>query len=192
MRAIAKEKITEQLMQLTALTEKYMSMDPAYSSNVLNWLQQTERQLEPLRLPIVARLSALRGLLIAGDDGYQISNISETKQSKRKTKRALTAYILSESEQLLREEVDVIDHGFSELIDKLSQLLAICFAQQELPATPQVTMSYVDNIWQMLGNQAETKSMYRYIQARIGETDRRYLLQSLLDNMLSNTPISDN
>ena len=189
MRSIAKEKIIQQLMELTSLTEKYMAMDPSYTPNVLAWLQETERKLEPLRLPLVSRLSSLRGLLIASGDGYQTPNISSNTVSKRKARRALTAHIVSESEQVLREEVDIIDHGFSELIDKLSQLLAISFAQQELPVTPQVTMSYIDNIWRMLGDNLETKSMYRYIQARIGETDRRYLLQSLLDNMLSHNSV---
>lgn len=60
------------------------------------------------------------------------------------------AHIINQAEQALREEVEAIDQQFSELIDKLSQLLAIRFSQQELPSTPQITIGYVDNIWQML------------------------------------------
>ncbi|MGJ8680442.1 hypothetical protein [Paraglaciecola sp.] len=185
MRSIAKEKIIHQLLLLTNITDKYMLLDPSYPQKSLTWLVETEKQLEPLRLPVVSRLASLRGMLVACDDGYQDPNIAQSSRSKRKAKRALTAHIISQAEQALREEVEVIDHGFSELIDKLSQLLAIRFSQQELPTTPQVTMGYVDNIWGLLGDNQETKSMYRYIEARVGETDRRYLLQSLLDNMLS-------
>ena len=65
MRAIAKEKIIQQLMQLANLTDKYMQLDPSYPQKCLIWLLDTEKQLEPLRLPLVSRLSALRGLLIA-------------------------------------------------------------------------------------------------------------------------------
>jgi len=185
MRSIAKEKIIHQLMQLTALTDEYMQLNAAYPQKTLAWLLETEKQLEPLRLPVVSKLSALRGLLIASDDGYQDPNITDSSRSKRKAKRALAAHIISQAEQVLRDEVEFIDHQFAELIDKLSQLLAISFAQQELPATPQITMGYVDNIWNIMSENQETKSMFRYIQARIGETDRRYLLQSLLNNMLS-------
>lgn len=191
MRAIAKEKIIHQLMQLSNLTDNYMQLDPVYPQKCLSWLLDTEKHLEPLRLPLVSRLSALRGLLIASDDGYQSPDIAGSSRSKRKAKRAMSAYIINQAEQALREEVEQTDLQFSELIDKLSQLLAIRFAQQELPNTPQMTMTYVDNIWQMLGDNQETKSMFRYIQAKIGETDRRYLLQSLLDNMLSHTSSSD-
>jgi|TARA_B110000091_G_C13754045_1_gene449067 hypothetical protein len=192
MRAIAKEKIIQQLMQLANLTDKYMQLDPSYPQKCLIWLLDTEKQLEPLRLPLVSRLSALRGLLIASEDGYQSPDIAGSSRSKRKAKRALSAHIINQAEQALREEVEHIDQQFSELIDKLSQLLAIRFSQQELPSTPQITIGYVDNIWQMLGDNTETKSMYRYIQAKIGETDRRYLLQALLDNMLShNTSIDE-
>ncbi|MDU0353319.1 hypothetical protein RS130_04685 [Paraglaciecola aquimarina] len=185
MRSIAKEKIIQQLMLLTNLTDKYALLDPSYPQKSLAWLVETEKTLEPLRLPIVSRLAALRGILLASDDGYQDPIIAASSRSKRKAKRALTAHIITQAEQALREEIEIIDHGFSELIDKLSQLLAIRFSQQELPSTPHVTMGYVDNIWRLLGENQETKSMFRYIEARIGETDRRYLLQSLLDNMQS-------
>ncbi|WP_371195193.1 hypothetical protein [Glaciecola sp. SC05] len=185
MRSIAKEKIIHQLLQLSTLTDRYMQLDVAYPDKALAWLLETEKQLESLRLPVVSKLSVLRGLLIAIDDGYQDPSISDVSRGKRKAKRALAAYIISQAEQVLREEVDFIDHQFAELIDKLSQLLAISFAQQELPATPQITMPYVDKVWSLMSQNQETKSMFRYIQARVGETDRRYLLQALLVNMLS-------
>jgi len=185
MRSIAKEKIIHQLLKLTTLTDQYMQLDAQYPQKALLWLLETEKQLEPLRLTVVSKLSALRGILLASDDGYQDPNIAGGSRNKRKAKRALTAYIISQAEQVLRDEVDFVDHQFAELIDKLSQLLAICFAKQELPSTPIITMAYVDNIWNIMEQNNETKSMFRYIQARVGETDRRYLLQSLLDNMLS-------
>ncbi len=187
MRSIAKEKIMNQLMQLPGLSNQYTHLDPGYVQNVQVWLQDTEKQLEPLRLPAVSKLATLRGTLVAADDGYTDPCISEQSRSKRKAKRALAAHTLTQAEEILSQEVAVIEQSFSELIDKLSQLLAIRFAQDALPVSPGITTQYIDQIWTMLGEIDDTKSMYRYIQARTGLTDRRYLLHALLENMLSHT-----
>lgn len=186
MRAIAKEKLLSLLLNLPAITDKYMQQDPAYVPLVVTWLLQGEQQLQALRLPIVGKLSGLRGLLVAIDDGYQDPAISVSSRSMRKAKRALAAHVVNQAESAIRAEIQLIDQFFAEIIDKLSQLLAIRFAQQQLPKSKTLSMAYVDKIWAMLGEQTETLSMHRYIQAKVSLTDRRYLLQALLDNMLNN------
>ena len=185
MQSVLKEIIITQLMLLPALSDKYLAQESSYVVDAAQWLKNTEIKLAPLRSPLVSTLSSLRGLIEACDDGYQDPSVQSHSRSKRKGKRAFVAATLSKAEQQLNEELQRIEQHFSEANDKLAQLLALGFAKQPLPIPETLTTHYLDSIWQTLGEHTDTQTMFLYLQARYSATDRRYLLQQLLHNMLA-------
>ncbi|UYI49758.1 hypothetical protein OFO16_17230 [Vibrio natriegens] len=187
MESVLKETIIARLMLLPQLSDKYLAQDPSYVFDVAVWLKQTELKLEPLRCPLVSTLASLRGLLEACDDGYQDDRIMNSSRSKRKGKRALAASLLTRADTILNDELQRIENNFSEVNEKIAQLIALVFANQPLPIVQNITSAYLDSIWKTLGEHQETKSMYLYLQARISATDRRYLLSHLLINMIPET-----
>ncbi|MGY0614464.1 hypothetical protein [Vibrio sp. FJH11] len=187
MKSVLKETIIARLLLLPQLSDKYLAQDPSYVFDVALWLKQTEQKLEPMRSPMVSTLASLRGLLEACDDGYQHDKVLNSSRSKRKGKRALAASLLTRADTILNAELQRIDNHFSEVNDKLAQLLALVFAHQPLPIVQNITTGYLDSIWKTLGEHEETKSMYLYLQARMSATDRRYLLRHLLLNMVPET-----
>ena len=185
MQSVLKETIITQLMLLPALSDKYLAQESSYVVDAAQWLKDTEVKLAPLRSPLVSALSSLRGLIEACDDGYQDPSVQSHSRSKRKGKRAFVAATLSKAEHQLHEELQRIEQHFSEANDKLAQLLALGFAKQPLPIPETLTTHYLDSIWQTLGEHTDTQTMFLYLQARYSATDRRYLLQQLLHNMLA-------
>ncbi|MEO2266534.1 hypothetical protein [Pseudoalteromonas pernae] len=184
MQSVIKETIIAQLLLLPQLSDKYLAQDPSYVFDVALWLKQTELKLEPMRSPLVSTLASLRGLLEASDDGYEDEKINNSSRSKRKGKRALAASLLTQADTILNTELERIDTRFSAANEKLAQLLALVFAKQPMPIVQNMTTAYLNSIWQTLGEHPETKSMYLYLQASLSATDRRYLLQHLLINMI--------
>lgn len=184
MQAIVREHIVEQLMQLPAIVDQYLSHDSHFVGNTLRWMRQTEEKLQSSRLPIVSEISTLRGLIAATDEGYTEPEVVSAQRSSRKTRRVMVMHLLRKAEQALRDQANLIDREFDDFKDKLSQLLAVSSSKAPLPAPKTIDTAYIDKTWERLKDAPENKNLYFYIQARLSDTDRRYLMQDLLHHLL--------
>ncbi len=164
-----------------------MQRQSNFVPTVIDWLQQTEKLLEPLRSYLVSRLASFRGQLIAMEDGLLSEHVQHQQRSTRKKQSAFAHHILSVVEEEMREEIKKIDIYFEELSDKLSQLIAIVSSKSPLPYSAHLTTEYLDKIWALLHANEQTQSMSAYILARSDLTDRRFLLQGLMSNFLEQT-----
>ncbi|WP_347332592.1 hypothetical protein [Marinimicrobium locisalis] len=184
MKAVIREQIVEQLMRLPAIVDQYLAHDSHFIGNTLRWMRETEEKLQSSRLPIVSEISTLRGLIAATDEGYTEPHVVTAQKSSRKTRRVMVMHLLRSAEQTLREQATQIDREFDDFKDKLSQLLAVASAKKPLPAPKAIDTLYLDKVWALLKDSPENKNLYFYLQARLPETDRRYLLQDLLHHLL--------
>lgn len=184
MLAVVREQIVEQLMGLPAIVDQYLSHDSHFVGNTLRWMRETEEKLQSSRLPITSEISTLRGLVAATDEGYTEPEVVTGQRSSRKNRRVMVMHLLRKAEQALREQATQIDREFDDFKDKLSQLLAVSSSKKAIPASKAIDTLYIDKIWELLKEAPENKNLYFYIQARLSETDRRYLLQDLLHHLL--------
>lgn len=182
MQSIIRERILEQLLSIPGLVDQYAAQESSFMQNVAHWLRATEQALEPFRLPLVSRLSTIRGQLIAVSEGsMDVGTIKIT----RKQKRGEAIKLLQQSEEALREHISKIDNQFEEFREKLSQLLAVASSREALPATDHITAGYLDNVWELAKKVPENSTLALYLQGRLTETDRRYLLADLIEHLLT-------
>lgn len=182
MQSIIRERILEQLLSIPSLVDQYAAQEGSFMQNVAIWLRATEQALEPFRLPLVSRLSTIRGQLIAVSEGYM--DVATIKVS-RKQKRGEAIKLLQQSEEALREHIAGIDRQFDEFREKLSQLLAVASSREALPATNHITAGYLDQVWDIAKKVPENSTLALYLQGRLTETDRRYLLSDLIEHLLA-------
>lgn len=181
MQSIIREKIAEQLSQYAKLIDLYNNQDSQFAAQTYLWVLQSERQLESFRIAEVSRLATLRGLMQATDDGYLDPSFSAlASRSQRKQKRATLMLLLQQAEEILRHKLEAIDASFSELREKMAQMLAIASSKQPLPAPEVMSTEYLDGIWQQAKAGQDNTTLAYYLQTRLVETDRRYLLQDLV------------
>ncbi|EAR10070.1 hypothetical protein [Reinekea blandensis] len=185
MNSIIREKILSQLAIVGRLVDLYQQKDARFAVSVIDWVEQTETELAPFRLPLVSELSGLRGMMAATADGYVEPSVAQTNsRSTRKQISATYMVLLQQAEQRLREKVLTIDAELDEYRDKLSQVLAVASEQQPLPAPDVMSTQYLDQLWHQVSASQSNKTLVLYLQARMSETDRRYLLQDLVGHLL--------
>lgn len=182
MQSIIRERILEQLLSIPGLVDQYAAQEGSFMQSVAVWLRATEQALEPFRLPLVSRLATIRGLLIAASEGQLDTT---TAKVSRKQKRGEAIKLLQQSEEALREHITNIDRQFDEFREKLSQLLAVASNRKALPATEHITADYLDNVWELAKKVPENSTLALYLQGRLTETDRRYLLADLIEHLLT-------
>jgi len=182
MQSIIRETILAQLLYVPTLVDQYSQQESRFTDNTVDWLRKTEKALEPFRLPLVSRLSGFRGLVVATSEG-----LAEGANCKitRKQKRGQTMQMVQQAEIALREHVEGIDRQFEEYRDKLSQILAVASSREPLPATSTITTGYLDKIWEQAKAAQDNPTLALYLQGRIAETDRRYLLGDIIGHLLA-------
>lgn len=187
MKAIIRERVLDRLMAIPDLVDLHRQQNPMFVDRLLAWFSDSEEALKPLRSPLVARLASFRGQLQAADEGVLHPQVNSESRSPRKRRNALAVVLLQSAEMELREALDNIDKDFDVLKDKLAQLIAIVSSKNPLPHSMHLTESYLDTIWVSLREFEETQSMSYFIEVQTDLTDRRYLLQGLLGNIIRQT-----
>jgi hypothetical protein len=93
--------------------------------------------------------------------------------------------LVQQAEIALREHVEGIDRQFDEHRDKLSQILAVASSREPFPATNTITSGYLDKIWEQAKAAQDNPTLALYLQGRMAETDRRYLLGDIIGHLLA-------
>jgi hypothetical protein len=189
MQSIIRERILEQLLSIPNLVDQFATQESHFMQSVVTWLRATEQALEPFRLPLISRLATIRGQLISVSEGHL--EVATIKVS-RKQKRGEAIKLLQQSEEALRDHIANIDRQFDEFREKLSQLLAVASSREALPATDHITTGYLDKVWDIAKKVPENSTLALYLQGRLTETDRRYLLADLIEHLLAKVVTAPN
>jgi len=182
---MTREKITSHLLELGGLVDLYQQRDPVFVERVVKWLSRLEEGLSQLRSPLAAFVASERGKILASHDGLRDPQIMGAKLSIRKASMATASLILSRTEEVLRSAVVEIDKKFDTWREKMSQLLALASMKHPVPLPPtEPRQQWLKKVWVQLGKSEEAIGMHVYLNAVMTQSDRLYLLDELIQNML--------
>ncbi len=183
MRALLRETMAGRLLAVPRLTQRYQAADVAYVDETLAWLAGTAEVLQQLRHPSAALVASNQAKLLAARDGYRPETVTET--STRKSVRATSAIVTGEVTTVLRAQIDEIDRYLDEMTDRMAQLLAVTSAESPIPLPPtEPRERWLDDVWRSMQNGNGAAGMYGYLNARLARSDRLYVMEQLLMNML--------
>ena len=182
MQSVIRETIVSALLDVSALTDRYATSDPKYVEAVCRWLETTETALGKLRHPAAGFVAARRGLLEAAPDGHRPEAVEPG--NSRKTRRAAAAVAIADVEGRLSEEVMRLDASFAEWHERMSQLVAVAAQHTEFPAPREPREAWLMEVWRALDVGNGAQGMFEYLSARLSRTDRLYVLDQIMRNVL--------
>jgi len=189
MLAVTRETVLQLLDEVPRLADLYRDRDPAFRERVLDWLLRVEGKLSRLRNPLASLAAAQRTTILAVSDGLREPQI-DASASVRKATRATVSLTLRRTEEALRDLIEATDRKLEEGREKMTQLLAVTTTTQPIPLPPtKPRQAWLERVWRSLETSNGTQGMYAYLNAALRASDRLYLLDEILDNLLSGSPV---
>jgi hypothetical protein len=187
MLAYTRERIVAHLHEMPPLIDLYQRHNPLVIDKSIDWLDSVEKSLMQLRNPLASFVATERGKIIATSDGYRDDAIALDHRSKRKVRMATTAVILSRVEESLHRLVIDIDEQFSDWRERMAQFIAVATNNSNgIPLPPtEPREQWLKSVWQSFTVTPETRGMYNYLNTAINQTDRLYLLNELIENLIN-------
>lgn len=186
MQSILREKLMTHALKLAGVNTIYRTESHRFVDAYFLWLQEAEKDLSALRMPISILLQAEKSTLTSVLDGYQPADI-QAGTSTRKIQRAVAARSLEKVAQEFYTKVKAIDQELDQWNEKLCHAVAV-LASKDPSAFENIQANQLgaDAIWKLLAKTPETIPIYHYFSAKITATDRNYLLIDILQKMVSN------
>lgn len=171
---------------LADVSEVYRTDSFRFVDAYLAWLKQAENDLLSTRSPICVLLQAESTLVASVMDGHRPEHL-EAGRSLKRCQRAVAAQSLERVSREIYSTIGRIDHLLDEMEEKLCHAIAV-LASKNPDTYERLTPSQkgVDMIWSMLSMAPETIPIYSYFCAKLSLTDRNYLLEGIIQNILNN------
>jgi len=186
MLAYTREKLLEHLRETTLLVDLYQRREPSFPAAVVAWLVKVEETLLQLRLPLSSLVAAERARILAVGDGYRDPVLVSERITPRKATLAVASIALGRVQDELRRKVAEIDSQFDAWREKMAQLLAIATTKSPIPLPPTEPRDvWLAAVWKALDVNGEVQGMYRYLGTALQQSDRLFLLDELLGNLLN-------
>ena len=186
MLAALREQLVGSLQEVPEVMNFYIKNPPIFVDRTIQWITKTEQTLQKFRIPTSSLLATERGKILATLDGYRDPEVTDSK-STRKAMRATACLALSRIEPAIRADIHQIDEKFDHMRNKMAQLLAVSSSTSPIPLPPTEPKTlWLQKVWKNLAIQPETKGMYEYLNTALKYSDRLYLLEEVIDNLLSN------
>ena len=186
MQCVLREKLLVQAAKLADVSNLYRTESYQFVDAYFSWLEDAEKDLSALKSPISILLQSEKSSLTAVLDGYIPTNIQVGKNA-RKTQRAAAARSLETISREIYARIETIDQTLDQLNDKLCQAIAVLASKEpDFYATIQANQQGIDAVWKKLSQTPETTPMYNYLCAKLTLTDRNYLLQDIIQRVVSN------
>lgn len=186
MQSILREKLLAHAGKLAEVSGLYRNESYRFVESYLSWLENIEKDLSGLRVPISVLLQAEKGVLTSVLDGFTPDYV-QAEKSIRKKQKAVAAHSLERVSREIHAEVERIDHVFEQMNEKLCHAIAV-LASKDPTLYPTLTPDAqgVQAIWRRLGAVPETIPMFNYFSAKLSPTDREYLLFDILQKIAQN------
>ncbi|MFW6315313.1 MAG: hypothetical protein ACOC0S_06995 [Desulfohalobiaceae bacterium] len=186
MQALTREKLLAELSKVHEIVNHYQSGSRQFADLTLKWLQEVEQCLQQLRNPAAAAVTAAKARLLAVSDGHREPSLAASSSSSRKAGNATAALVLNHMVELLQGIIADIDAKLDSHREKIAQLLALASSKNPIPLPQNETRrTWLQQVWKSLGSYQETLSMYLYLQASLSASDRRYILEEMLDRLFA-------
>ncbi len=185
MLALTRQKLLGHLAELPILINLYQRRDPQFYEKSIVWLASLETSLLQMRHPLAGMAATERGKALAIRDGYRDPDTVVDATSRRKISYATTVAILSRVEVALLAEIADIDARFKQWREKMAQFIAVATNDHPIPLPPgEPRQAWLEQIWNSFHVTPETRSMYQYLSTVMARSDRFYLLEDLIENLL--------
>ena len=147
-------------------------------------LLQIQDEFGRLRSPIhtmltsaITRIDSIQGGAVANPDA---------KNSEiRKQKLNMSMDILVEMNEVIRSEIQSIDHEFDDYKERLAQAIAALSVVGKMPVFESTHKAWTRKIWSNLVEDQTTKGMAVYLKAKLSASDRESIMDELLQQMIS-------
>jgi len=191
MQCVLREKLMAQSIKLSEISRIYQVESYRFVDSYIEWLDETEKELSSLRVPISTLLQAEKTKLISVMDGYVPEYIQNSK-SLRKIQRAVSAQSLSKISQDINSKITSLDLFFEQLHEKISHAIAV-IAGKDSGFYNSICDNKISSrdMWLVVSNTPETRPIYNYLSAKISMTDRDYLMINVIDNIKNNNIYQD-
>ena len=185
MQCVNREKLLSYILEIGDFVDLYEKRDPRFVAEVILWMGAAEKTLKGLRLPLAGVISAERAKILAVVDGYRDPLVNGERMTTRKITLATASIGLSTVQDEMRSTFREIDGKLDLWREKMAQFLAV--ATQRAPITLPPTEpreAWLAKTWADLNIDGETQGMYRYLNAAMQPTDRLYILNEVIENLL--------
>lgn len=185
MQAYTREQLMIHLLETPEIFRLYQAHDPLFAERVVAWLTRTEETLTKLRLPAAGRLAAERGCIVAATEGWRDPALGSERISARRAVQLTAVLALERAQGELARLIGEIDSKFDTWREKMAQFLAVATASKPIALPPTEPREvWLASVWSSLRPTDETRSMYNYLNTVMPPSDRHYLLQGLLANLV--------
>lgn len=185
MLALTRHKLLEHLQTLSNIVDFYRRHDPLFESAAIDWLEKVEQTFLQLRHPLAGSVAVERAKILAVSDGYRDYEASLSGTSRRKAGNVTLVIVLGRVETMLLQDVMRIDTQFSSWREKMAQFIAVATNEQPIPLPPsEPRQVWLQQLWHGFHTTPETHSMYVYLNTVMSSSDRLYLLDELIENLL--------
>jgi hypothetical protein len=186
MLSVLRAELLDHLLRLGGVLDRYATGDPDFVGQATRWLSGVEETLKRFRQPAASLMAAQHGLILAAGDGFRDPQIDPAVTSPRKLVRATASLCLSRAESSLRSQVAAIDEQLEPVRLKMAQLVSVASSVKPIPLPPTEPHTiWLQNVWNGLVVNGDTKPMHAYISSVLSPVDRLYLLDELLSNLLA-------
>ena len=185
MLAYTREKILGHLQETSRLINLYQQRDASFTPEVVAWMVRVEESLCQLRLPLTSLVAAERARILSVADGYRDPSLATERLTYRGASRAVASLSLTRVQEELRRKVAGIDSLFDAWHEKMAQLLAIASVKAPIPLPPTDPRdAWLATVWKGLNVNGEVQGMYRYLGSAMAPSDRIFLLDEVLTNLI--------
>ena len=127
------------------IVDLYDNGDPRFEEDVKRWIHDAEGILTMGRLPAVASLAALRGTLIAAEDGTVPAGITFSgRATPRKIRDAIAADVLRRADELMVNATSNAAAQFAEADRLIRQLLPVAIKKGLIGSSATASWSSIE------------------------------------------------
>ncbi|MDX8377625.1 MAG: hypothetical protein R8L53_06335 [Mariprofundales bacterium] len=187
MYSIQIEKLSCQLIKVTAVIDLYAKNDVSFPFAALKWIEDAEKLMASLRLPDSAQLAILRGKLLAIEDSCNDSDGRKLPRSEiRRAMGAQSAAVLEDGTALLQHRRQLAQDKIDHFSTKLEEAMTAAALSSIIPIPEtEPRQAWLELVWRQLAAFQATRPTAVYVSTSLIAIDRLYILDQILTRMMS-------
>jgi hypothetical protein len=178
------DHLTALLQQVPSLVDLYGQKDPSFVPAVKDWCQLTERVLQSQRLPVVSKIAAFRGVILATERGSPPQGFSlSSRQTKRRLVEAVCLHFLHDAQAAILGVMSPHLERFSQAEQIVRNSLTVASRKGILNNSfqPPFTEHMLKALWKELISDESIGGGISQVLAMVGFRDGLNLLRRTLE-----------
>ena len=173
------EAIKELFFQVPLLVDAFEAKSPSFVHEVKEWLCQIEHVLTQNRLPVVANVATLRGLLIGAERGMIPEGIQvQGRMTTRKVTMATAIYLLYKVDDAVSQAIQA-DIAQLDEAERLARQIAVVAQSKGLFSSKLTDSNHSQMLqmtWKLIEADLDLASVATHLKGLVGTYDVLILL----------------